>query len=190
MYIYIYIYTCIYIYICIPGAMRPGSAAAGRREKELHTSNRHLRNHLGCSVAFSNRFCVACSNKLSPFSCLSPNGCRFSSGFTGNSNGCSVAFSSDVLFREFWCVIFCPESWLSSSCRLVLGTTPLHLLGGVKRGLFLHRGTFGKAELCLSVCLLLFKWSNHYTMILYVFVCLYVFVVILLYYIYIYIYIV
>ena len=80
------------------------------RGKILHTRNRHLRNHRGFSVAFSNGLSVAFSNAISLFSGIFRRIITFP---VDVPRICPMDFQwySPVEFHvcDFRCVISCPE---------------------------------------------------------------------------------
>ena len=98
IYIYIYIHTYIYIYIYIYC-----------RGKRLHTRNRHLRNHRGFPVAFSNGFSVTFSNGFSLCSGMFQRIVTFPVDLYRKCSMDLQHFPLDFHFCEFWCIIFCPE---------------------------------------------------------------------------------
>ena len=82
------------------------------RGKILHTRNRHLRNHRGCSVAFTNIFSVASSNTISLVSVIVQRIVTRPVDYAGNvSNALSVAFSDVIsLLRDLVCDIIFPRN--------------------------------------------------------------------------------
>ena len=113
IYIYIYIYIYIFRRICAGGGSQRSWKTTFReanRGTRWHTRNRHLRNHRGSPVAFSN----GCSfQHVCNFLAVFPKGFALSQWiFTGIVQRIQWHFPMKLHLLNFRCAIFCPDQRL------------------------------------------------------------------------------